>query len=262
VKTLAAACLLAALPLGVAWAAEEPEPISPDRAGAATGAATVGRRALQIEAGLVYERERIGGSPSDRRFTVEATLRAGVTERLEVRVMGEPLVHLRGAEDATDHGDFGLGAKYRFLDPAEDSWRPALALLPFVTLPVNEPPIGTGKTDFGSLLLASFALPAQVSLDVNAGLAAIGQTRPGGYLLQAIAAAGASRDVAERLTLFSDVFYTSRDERASRDSVVVDAGIIWRPTRDVALDASGVTSLAGPGPDWAVRAGVSVRFGR
>jgi hypothetical protein len=262
VKTLAAACVLALLPLGAGWAAEEPEPINPDRAGAATSAATVGRGAIQIEAGLAYEHERVAGSPSERRFTVEATLRAGVTERLELRVQGEPLVRLRGAEDATDHGDFGLGAKYRFLDAPEDSWQPSLALLPFVTLPVSEPPIGTGKTDFGALLLASFALPAQMSLDVNAGLAAIGQTRPGGYLLQAIVAAGGSRDLAAGLTLFSDVFYTSRDERASRDSVVLDAGVVWRPTRDVAFDASGVTSLTGPGPDWAVRAGVSVRFGR
>jgi len=29
-----------------------------------------------------------------------------------------------------------------------------------------------------------------------------------------------------------------------------------------ALDVSAVTSLAGTGPDWLVRAGVSVRFGR
>lgn len=261
-KALAVACLLAALPLGAGSTAEEPEPINPDRAGAATGAATVGRGATQIEAGLAYEQERIGGSPRDRRFTVEAALRAGVTERLEVRVQGEPLVRLRGAEDATDHGDFGLGLKCRFLEPPEDSWWPALALLPSVTLPVNEPPIGTGKTDFGSVLLASFALPGQVSLDMNAGLAAIGQTRPGGYLLQAIAAAGASRDFADGLTLFSDLFYTSREVRAGRDSLVLDAGLLWRPTRDVALDASGVTSLVGHGPDWSVRAGVSVRFGR
>src|SRR4029453_9374990 len=107
-----------------------------------------------------------------------------------------------------DTGGFGRGAKFLFLDAPEDSWQPSLALLPFVTLPVSEPPIGTGNTDFGALLLASFALPAQMSPDVNPGLAALRQTRPGGYLLQAIVAAGGSRDLAAGLTLFSDVFYT------------------------------------------------------
>jgi Putative MetA-pathway of phenol degradation len=261
VRSLIVACVLALLP-PCAWAADEPALIAPDRAGAATGASTVGRGAVQLEAGLAYERERIAGSPTDRRFTVEATLRAGVTERLELRVDGEPLVRLRGAEDVTSHGDFGLGAKYRFLDATDDSWAPALAVLPFVKLPVAEEPIGSGKTDFGALLLASFALPGQVSLDVNAGLAAVGQSRPGGYLLQAIVAAGVSRDLVDWLTLFSDVIYNSREERDGRDSAVLDAGLIWRPSRNVALDASVVTSLAGPGPDWAVRAGVSFRFGR
>ena len=31
---------------------------------------------------------------------------------------------------------------------------------------------------------------------------------------------------------------------------------------DLALDLSAVTSLAGTGPDWLVRGGVSVRLGR
>ena len=260
-RSLVVACVLALLPVG-AWAADEPEPIAPDRAGAATGASTVGRGAVQLEAGLAYERERIAGSPTERRFTVEAALRAGITERLELRVDGEPLVRLRGAEDDTSHGDFGLGVKYRFLDATDGSWVPSLAVLPFVKLPVAEEPIGSGKTDFGALLLASFALPGQVSLDVDAGMAAVGKSRPSGYLLQAIVAAGVSRDLVDWLTLFSDVIYASRDERAGRDSVVLDAGVIWRPRRDVAVDASVVTSLAGPGPDWALRAGVSLRFGR
>ncbi len=260
-RSLIVACALALLPLG-AWAADEREPIAPDRAGAATGASTVGRGAIQVEAGLAYERERIAASPTDRRFTVEATLRAGVTERLELRVDGEPLVRLRGAEDETSHGYFALGAKYRFLDARDGSWVPSLAVLPFVKLPVAEEPIGSGKTDFGALLLASFALPGQLSLDVNAGLAAVGQSRPSGYLLQALVAAGASRDLMDWLTVFSDVVYASRDERSGRDSVTLDAGVLWRPRRDVAVDAWVVTSLAGPGPDWALRAGVSIRFGR
>jgi hypothetical protein len=91
---------------------------------------------------------------------------------------------------------------------------------------------------------------------------AVGQLHPDGYLLQALVAAGLSRDVAESVTLFTDLVYASRDERVGRDSVLVDLGAVWRPTRNIALDASVVTSLAGSGPDWAVRGGVSVRFGR
>jgi hypothetical protein len=253
--------VLLALPVR-AWADAEVEPIAPDRAGASTSTSTVGRGALQLESGVAYLTERMAAAPTERRFRIEAGLRAGVTERLELRIEGFPLVRVRGADDETGHGDFLVGGKYRFLDAADDSWPPSLGVFPFVKVPVSEEPLGSGKTDVGALLLASFDLPGRVSLDLNAGLVAVGQLRPGGYLLQALVAAGLSRDLVDAVTLFTDVVYASRGERDSRDSVLVDLGVIWRPTPNVALDASAVTSLAGPAPDWAVRGGVSVRFGR
>ena len=251
---------LALLPLGAG--AAEVEPISPERAGAATGAATVGPGAVQLEAGVAYGRERIAAAPTERRFGVELAVRLGLTERLDVGFIGQPVVVQHDGENVTDHGDFSLTAKYRFLDAREDSWLPSLAVLPFVTLPVNEPPLGSGKTDVGVLLVASFGLPARFNLDLNAGLVAVGQSRPSGYLLQGIVAAGLSRDLTDRITLFSDLFYVSRDERDGRDRVALDAGVMVRPTPIVALDASVVTTLAGSGPEWTLRGGVSVRFGR
>jgi hypothetical protein len=253
--------LVLSLPLG-AWAADEPEPISPDRAGASNDTSTVGAGVIQIETGLAYGHERISGGPSARSFSVEAAVRWGLTERFEIGVEGEPVVRMRGPEDDTGLGDLTLNARYRFLDARPGSWFPSLALQPFVKLPFAKEPIGSGKTDFGALLLASFALPGQIDLDLNAGLTAVGQSRPDGYLLQAVAALGLSRDLSESVTLFTDLLYTSRAERAGGDSVLVDFGVIWQPTRDMAFDASLVTYPVGTGTDWTVRAGVSLRFGR
>jgi hypothetical protein len=258
---LVLALMLILLPLG-AWADDEKDKIQPDRSGASTSTAVVGAGAVQIETGFNYGHERMGGAGTEKRFGLEAAVRIGLTDRLEVGVVSEPLVRLRGDVDDTGHGDFTLTAKWRFFDPPEGSPWPSLAVLPSVTLPVTEEPFGSGKSDFGALLLASFDLPWQLGLDLNAGLKAVGQNRPSGYLLQAFVGAGLSRDVAEALTLFTDLVYTSRDERDGRDTVILDGGIIYRPARNVALDASVVTSLAGAAPDWTVRAGLSVRFGR
>jgi hypothetical protein len=65
-RSLVAAGALALLPFA-AGAADEPEPIAPDRVSASTTTGTVGRGAFQLEAGVAYERERIGGRPSARR---------------------------------------------------------------------------------------------------------------------------------------------------------------------------------------------------
>lgn len=263
VTVVMCAAVLSPCPLHpLAQAADETERISPDRAGATTDAATVGAGVGQIEAGLAYGHERIAGEPALRRFSAQTALRWGLTERLEIGLGGEPLVRIRGAQDETGHGDLTINVKYRYLDAREGSWFPALGVLPFVKLPVATEPIASGRTDFGVLLLASFTLPGRVDLDVNAGVTAVGQRHPGGYLLQAVAALGLTRDVSERVSLFTDVLYASRQERGGRDSILVDFGAIWWPTRDLAFDASLVTVPVGTGADWMLRAGISVRFGR
>ena len=93
-------------------------------------------------------------------------------------------------------------------------------------------------------------------------LAAIGQTRPSGHLLQALVSASLSRKLGAVLTGFGEIFYASREERSGRDQVGVDGGITWTVLPNIALDAAVGTSLYGRLPDVFVRAGGSVRFGR
>ena len=242
--------------------AADGDSIDPDRPDLSFSAKTVGARTVQVETGLLFERTRTAGEPTERRLAAEMTVRIGVGDRLELRVDSEPIVRLRGAEDATDVGDFAVGAKWRFLDAVPDAAWPALALLPFVKLPTAPTPIGTGKADYGLLLLASFELPADFALDVNAGVVAVGQTRPSGHLAQARVSASLSRKLGASLSTFGEIFYASREERSGREQVALDAGLVWTVLPDLALDAAVGTSLYGSAPDVFVRAGGSVRFGR
>ena len=257
-RRLALACALALL-VARGPAAAEGDAIDPDRPDVSSGARTVGAGRVQLEAGLLAERTRLAGEPTERRLSAEMLLRIGISQRLELRVDGEPIVRLRGADDATDVGDFRIGAKWRFFDGGDGS--PMLALLPSVKLPTAPTAIGTGKTDYAILLAASFELPADFGLDANAGLGAVGQTRPGGYLLQALVSASLSRKLGAGLTGFGEVFYSSREEWSGREQVGVDAGIVWTVQSNIAIDAAVGTSLYGRVPDVFVRAGGSVRFG-
>ncbi len=241
---------------------DSPSQIVTDRPDVADSTQTVPFGGLQIEAGLEYARTGIAAGPAERRLAVQALLRAGLTDRLEVRLEGEPLVRLRGAEEDTDHGDLTLGFRYRFLDSEEGRWWPSLGAQPFVKLPVSDAPIGSERPDFGFLALATFALPWQWSLDVNAGLAIVGQTRPNGHLLQALVAASLGRPVTDRLSPYMELFFASRAERDGRDVLGVGTGLVYLLTRGIAVDAGVETWLTGRGPDYAFRAGVSARFGR
>jgi len=242
-------------------AAAESERIQPDRPNFSTSTNTVQPGAVQIESGAEYSRTRIGGSPAEKQFTLDVTVRVGLTERAEIRLEAEPLVVTRGQQDDTGNGDLSLQAKYRFFDGRQGSWWPSLGLLPFVTFPIAHAPHGTNVPDFGLYGLASFVLPWRLSLDANLGVGGLAQ-RPSGYLAQGVASAALGRDLGERWSTFGEVFFTSAAERGARDSVGFDAGVQFYLTPRVVLDAAGQTSLAGPGPDYAVPAGLSVRFGR
>lgn len=246
--------LVAASP---AWAQEED--LSPDRPGVGTSAVTVPRGALQLEVGLDYARERRAGEPTQRRTAFATTLRFGLLDGVELRLDGEPVVGLRGGDDATDVGDFVLGAKLRLLEGGEGPLRPTLSLLPAVKLPTAPDPIGTERADFQLLGLASFNF-GRVTADLNAGIAAIGQRDPSGYLLQALVVGTLSVDVTDTVTVLGEIFYNSPAERDGDDVVGAVAGVSYKVTKNVALDAAVITTLAGRGPDYRIQAGMTIRF--
>ncbi len=248
--------------VGLWAAAAAAQDINPDRPDLTTSAEIVPAGALQIETGLEYARERVGGGPAERQFSVQGVLRLGLTPSLEISIEGEPFVWLRAAEDDHGSGDYTLGLKYRFHAPSPEGGGPALALKPFVKLPTAREPIGSERPDFGALLLMSIALPWGLSLDANAGVAAIGQRRPEGFIPQGIVSASLSWAVTERLSTITELFFSTKDERGGRDSLLTTVALMYRVTPRLAVDAGMRTTLTGRGPDWSALIGLSVRLGR
>lgn len=255
--------LPAALALAVALvapaAASAPEPtVEPDRPDQTSRPTTVPPGAAQLEGGVVYERT---GS-DERAFHVEATLRFGLTERLELRLEGEPFVHLWNGEDTSGFGDLTLSMRYRFLDAREDSLWPALAVQPYVKLPTANEPIGSARTDFGLIFIAGLDLPGGFGAAFNAELAAVGQ-RDSGYLIQVLAAAGIGREIiADRLGAYLEVLWSSQDEHDGSSRIGIGTGLGWKVARRLAVDLGFEATVGGRGPDYVVRSGLSVLLHR
>ena len=235
--------------------------INPDRPDLTTSAEVVPAGALQIETGIEYERARVGGGPAERQLSVQGVLRLGLTPALEISLEGEPFVWRRAAEDDLGSGDYTLGLKYRFLAPSPDGGGPSLAIKPFVKLPTAREPIGSQRPDAGVLLLMTLGLPWGLSLDANAGVAAIGRRRPEGFIPQGIASASLSWSVTERLTTITELYFATKDERDGRHGLLTTVALMYRVTPRLAVDAGMRTTLSGQGPDWAAFIGMSVRFG-
>jgi hypothetical protein len=146
---------------------------------------------VQVESGVEYSRTSIGGSPAERRFSLDVTLRGGVTEHLELRLDGEPVVVTRGGQHDTGWGDVSLAAKYRF---------------------------------FGLIGLASFTLPWGFGLDANLGVNASAQRPRRGYIPQGLASASLDHDVGERWSVYGEVFFASATDYSIRAGLSVRFG--------------------------------------
>jgi hypothetical protein len=245
----------------LSWAADDGLlKVEPDRPTVSTSTHTVPVKALQVEVGLEYARSHQDSSPTERRLALQTSLRTGLTDRLEVRLDGEPLVRLQEDSDEVGLGDLAVGVKARVFEPPAGQGWPTLGVRPFVKLPTARTPIGSGRLDAGALLLADQDLPWELQLTVNAGLVAVGQRH--GILLQGLASASLSREFWGRLSPFLEGFFASREEREGRDTVGVDAGAIYLVTRRVAVDAAAEVTLNRRRPDYALRTGVSLLVGR
>lgn len=254
--------LCAILALGASVAAAEEDFIPTDRPSVSTSTVTVPPGALQIESGVEYTRSRLSHGQNEQQFLVDVLLRAGITSRLEARLDMNPLVWLKDADTNIGFGDLTLSVKYRFFDSPEGSRWPSLGVLPFVKLPTARSPIGSERVDFGCTALATFDLPWQLSLDANVGLAGLGQSQGAAFLLQETVSASLNRQISARWAMYGELFYASPSERGSRDVVGFDTGVQFLVLPRVVLDMAAQVARGTPGPDFAIRAGLSVRFGR
>ncbi len=250
------------LALGASVAAAEENLIPTDRPSVSTSTVTVPPGALQIESGVEYTRSRLSSGQNEQQFLVDVLLRTGITSRLEARLDMNPLVWLKDADTNIGFGDLTLSVKYRFFDSPEGSRWPSLGVLPFVKLPTARSPIGSERVDFGCTALATFELPWQLSLDANVGLGGLGQSQGAAFLLQETVSASLARQLTDRWAMYGELFYASPSERGSRDVVGFDTGVQFLVLRRVVLDMAAQVARGTPGPDFAIRAGLSVRFGR
>ncbi len=248
-----------ALATALVWASDDGLlKVEPDRPDISDSTHTVPVRALQVELGFEYARSQ--NDITERRLAAQATLRAGLSDRLEIRLEGEPLVRLKEDSDDIGLGDIALGVKARVFEPPEGQGWPTLGVLPFVKIPTARTPIGSGRLDAGVRVLADQDLPWEMQLTINAGLVVVGQ--PAGALLQGLASASLTREFWGRLSPFLEVFFASRDEPDEQDTVGIDAGVVYLLTRRVALDAAAEMTLNRHRPDYALRTGVSLLVGR
>jgi hypothetical protein len=175
---LAPACALSACLFGTPAFAQQPFVVD--------DAEVTPRHVWQLEMNLEWDKLRLSARPNWSQTVFDAELGYGLAPRLEVSV-DVPVIGLSvetrdrptGVNRVTGIGDVALAAKYRLTRNAEASHSFATSLS--VELPTGSHARGLGSSlvDVGVMLVSQHRLAKALTLRVNGGTVAAGNTQTG-----------------------------------------------------------------------------------
>lgn len=265
---------LPALVLGVAvqmTAAAQAQPadadddyINADRPGIADGSNVVGPGRIQIEAGLQQEYRSSEGNRS-RTLFLPTLVRVGLGKSFEFRVESNTYTWMntsdsaQGTPRAEGFAPASVGLKYHFIESGGWEQPSVGAILRFF------PRSGTG--DFRTTrvtgdfrIAADWDFAPGWSLNPNLGLAVYEDGAQRLYVAGLLAAT-LNYNPSKSLNFFADMGLQSPENRHGRTAVLVDLGTAYVIGRDVQLDFSAGSRVAGKTPPRVfLSAGISRRF--
>ncbi|UAK26091.1 transporter [Sphingomonas nostoxanthinifaciens] len=263
-------CAAAAAPV---WAQDAQQPklrdLCSDRPGLDTPACTVDPGHLQVEVGLGDW--TLDKQPDQRTDTIDAgqiALRYGVGATTEVRLGWTAYGNVRQRDRLTGEidrtsgiGDVTLGLKQNLRHPAEKSGGLAVALLPFVTVPVGHRQVGAGDWGGGLIVPTSYKLNDTVSLELSPEVdAAVNQSGDGRHLSYG-SAMGVQVHLSKTIRLTPELqFVRDRDpaQRATMSRAALSLDV--QPQKLTQLDVQAVAGLNHNTPAVELSFGVSRKF--
>lgn len=214
-RPLMLACAM--LALSAAPAAAQQDPMTPGAGSpfSIRDAFTQDRGALQLEAGLGYQR----GRDDTDRFDPQPGLKYGLTDALELRLGSS---YALGNASGTDRGAVAGGLQWRLAD--EGAWTPAVALLGEVSLPFGAGDEGT-LTELTAIASRTTGRgPGAWGLHLNGGWLA--RPDPGGDERRHGHRFGAAvSHVVERDTALVLAYVQEAQDRGERDLSLIEAGV-------------------------------------
>ena len=250
---------------GPAMAQDAPlRDLTTDRPDKTEAAQTVDAGHIQLEMDLAtWTSDRAGGVRTDTLSLAPFNLKYGIGRSTDVQLVIEPYLVRTETDRATTarrrvagFGDMTLRVKHNLW--GNDGGQTALAVMPFVTLPTNARDLGSRKAEFGLIVPLSVTLSGSVDLGLMTELDVVEDGR--GYAPSFVNSATLGFSLTDRLGLYTEIFTERTAARGARWVVTGDAGLTYRLTDNLQLDAGANVGLTHAADDVQVFIGLSRRF--
>lgn len=218
----------------------------------------VGTNAVQFEAGFV--REITSGADGTRTIAGPFPLvRLGLTRRLELRLSGDGYSWqsfrqrnpTRGFRGISDHA---VGAKLKLAN--ERGWRPAMAVIGAVSMPVGDPEVTSAHHDPEMKFCWAHGLPAGIDLAGNFNFGSASDDK--GRILQRSSSLTVARDLKFGFGGYAEVYSVSLDRDEGRSSIF-NFGFVHALGRNAQADVTLGKTILGGATSWYVAVGLVVR---
>ncbi len=261
--------MVAAVLVGLPWplAAAELREYCPDRPGLGTPACIIDSGHVSIElGGLQWTALRAGADRADNLTVADLLLRLGVGSRTEVqlgfggfgwwreRLNGHTIGNWQAAT-----GDVSLAVRHNLRNP--DGSAVAVAVMPWVSLPVGQPPHGSGTWATGVIVPISFELAPRLSLEFTAQVSAAPDIDEQGRHLAYGLVSGFNVSLHPRVSATLE-YQIDRDEDpfGSETRHGLGLSMALMPADDLQIDLGGAVTPGGVSRGFTLAAGVSRRF--
>ncbi|MGB3778405.1 MAG: transporter [Tunicatimonas sp.] len=231
--------------------AQSEEPLSTDRPGEGTDAASVvGAGIGQLETGVFQEWEIEGGYSLG--YYPTALLRYGILDRVELRLSSG--LFTGGPQAGVGWSPLDLATKVALIEEAQ-GWIPQAALLVGLTLPATgSEAVQSNFTQPRVVLLLNHSINSWLGITTNLGAHWENDSPETIYRY----AMSFDFSLSERIGAFAE-FYGDLPE-ASATSHLFNAGFTYLLTNDLQLDLAAGTALTDNAPDFYIGGGVSWRW--
>ena len=260
------ASALAALFLAVPAAAQgKPRDYCPARPGLGSPACTMDAGRVSVETSLAdWTLDKQGGDRTDTVLIGDTLVRIGLTDNLEAQVGWTPVGLVRDRSNgvvsrATRVGDMTLGLKANLASP--DGSGLAVAVQPFVTLPMGKSPVGAGDWGAGVVVPVTYDLSQTVNVqfvpEVDAAVNGSGRGRH--FAVSAVVGLGIQ--LSDRLSVELENQITRDDDPAGRTTQDLAAlSFAYKAADNLQFDVGAVAGISRNAPDIELLAGISRRF--
>ncbi len=203
-----------------------------------------------------------GGAGTHRAFSTPTVLKlTNLSRRLEYHIGYGGYLHQTGDDgtSATGSGDIVPGLQYLFTAQTPKTYD--LAARIEYKIPAATRNLGTGKTDYDLLLLASKDYNSTLHGDYNLGIYQLGRASGRGFATQYQASAAFSTKLSDKLTLQDEV-YAFSGSRETNTVVSTLHALGYQPARNLAFDAGIDIGLSHAAPKYTLLFGSTFFVGK